>query len=120
MINLKWLTTNIAPPPFKFQHEKNEKDCQFLNIIKVWDIYIYIYIYIYIGVLSFKLRYCYLKSKTFPHCMNKKDFTYKKINILQNVEQPTCYCAITASPKKKIATSQKVFTVVYSTIKYLK
>ena len=112
MINLKWLTTNIAPPLFKFHHEKNEKDCQFLNIIKVWGIYI--------GVLSFKLRYCYLKSKTFPHCMNKKDFTYKKINILQNVEQPTCYCAITASPKKKIARSQKVFTVVYSTIKYLK
>ena len=96
MINLKWLTANIAPPPFKFHHEKNEKDCQFLNIIKVWGIYIYIY-----GVLSFKLRYCYLKSKTFPHCMNKKDFTYKKINILQNVEQPTCYCATTASPKKK-------------------
>ena len=101
MIYLKWLTTNIAPPPLNSTMRKihqNRKIVKFFNIIKVWGIYIYLYI----GVLSFKLCYCYLKSKAFPHCINKKDFTYKKINILQNVEQPTCYCAITASPKKKL------------------
>ena len=91
------VNNKFRPPPFKFHHEKNSptpKDCPFLNIVKV------LRIYIYIGVLSFKLRYCYLNGKEFPHCMNKIDFTYKKINILQNVEQPTCYYAITASQKK--------------------